>query len=48
VRCAGHTIHFMRFGYGEYIRQVLDLADLTERGDLERYASWTPYRLQDT
>ena len=42
MRWPGHTIHFLRSGCGGYIRQVLDLADLTESGDLKRYASWTP------
>jgi hypothetical protein len=47
VRCPGHPIHYMIFGYDEYVGRVLELADLAERRDLRRYESWTPYRLQD-
>ena len=43
VRCPGHTIQFMAFGYDEYVRQVRELASLDARQDWKRYESWTPY-----
>ena len=47
VRCPRHTIHFMRFGYEEYIKRVLKLSGLKELTKLEvkKYETWTPYRL---
>jgi hypothetical protein len=39
-------MHFMIFGYDEYVGRVLELADLAERRDLRQYEFWTPYRLQ--
>ena len=47
VRCPGHTIQFMAFGYDEYVRRVRELASWDARQDWEHYESWTPYRLQD-
>jgi len=42
VRCPGHTIQFMRYEYGDYVRRVVELSG---RGRLEvkNYASWRPY-----
>lgn len=45
VRCPGHTIQYMRFGYVEYVEQVLELAGLTRKQNMEEYEAWTPYRL---
>ena len=45
VRCPGHTIQYMRFGYVEYVGQVLELAGLTRKQTMEEYETWTPYRL---
>jgi hypothetical protein len=38
VRCPGHAIHFMVFGYDEYIGRVLELAGLTAAGRSDRWA----------
>ena len=45
VRCPGHTIHHMRFGYGEFVERVLELAGLTSLRNMEEYETWTPYRV---
>ena len=45
VRCPGHTIQYMRFGYVEFVERVLELAGLTRMQNVEEYESWTPYRL---
>jgi predicted DNA-binding protein with PD1-like motif len=47
VRCPGHTIHYMVFGYEVFVRQVLQLTGLAEQEDRRQYESWNPYRLQD-
>ena len=47
VRCPGHTIHYMVFGYEEFVRRVLQLTGLAEQEDRREYESWDPYRLQD-
>ena len=43
VRCPGHTIQFMRFGYGEYVERVLELAGVTRKLEMEEYEPWDPY-----
>ena len=48
ARCPGHTIHYMGFGYSEYVERVVQLAGLAEIRDWSEYESWDPYRLQDT
>ena len=35
----------MRYGYVEYVEQVLELAGLTRKQNMEEYEAWTPYRL---
>ena len=45
VRCPGHTIQYMCFGYVEYVERVLELAGLSRMENMEEYESWTPYRL---
>lgn len=45
VRCPGHAVQFMNFGYDAYRELVTELADLNDGQDWEYYESWTPYRL---
>jgi hypothetical protein len=33
----------MRFGYDEYVEQVLGLAGMTRKLKMEEYGTWTPY-----
>ena len=47
VRCPGDTIHFMRFGYQEYVDRLVELAGIKPRTEWTGYDSWNPYRLQD-
>ena len=47
VRCPGHIIHYMVFGYEEFVRHVLQLTALPEQEDRSEYESWDPDRLQD-
>jgi len=44
VRCPGHTIQFMGYGYSEYIKKTLELLGI-EICHLEwkKYETWTPY-----
>jgi hypothetical protein len=44
VRCPGHTIQFLRYGYTAYINKILELLNLNIN-DLEwkKYENWTPY-----
>jgi len=45
VRCPGHTIHFMRLGYKEYLHRVVKLTgpNLSAREVKEKYDNWRPY-----
>jgi hypothetical protein len=45
VRCPGHPIQYMGFGYGEYVAQVLELAGLTRKVRMEEYEPWDLYRV---
>jgi len=47
VRCPGDTIHFMRFGYQEYIDRLVELAGIKPPAEWTGYDSWNPYRLQN-
>jgi hypothetical protein len=33
----------MRFGYGEYVELVLELAGLSRKLEMEEYEPWDPY-----
>ena len=49
MRCPGHTIHFLRFDYAFFVRQVLELAGVNFKEllkEVKEYESWTPYQLQ--
>lgn len=37
VRCPGHPIQSMRFGYDEYVERALELAGLTRKVKMEEY-----------
>ena len=45
VRCPGHPIQYMRFGYAEYTERALELAGLTRKVNVEAYEPWDPYRV---
>jgi hypothetical protein len=50
VRVPTHTIQFMRYGYREYVKQVLESAgqsSLESLKELKKYENWTPYRTKD-
>ncbi len=47
VQGPGHAMHYMVFGYEEFVRRVLQLTGLAEQEDRREYESWDPYRLQD-
>ena len=44
VRCPGHTIHFLRYGYAEYIKTVLGFLNINPSLiDWNKYDTWNPY-----
>jgi hypothetical protein len=44
VRCPGHTIQFLNYGYTEYIRKTLELLDINVNNlEMKEYENWTPY-----
>ena len=44
VRCPGHTIQFLNYGYTEYIRKALELLEIDVNNlEIEKYETWTPY-----
>lgn len=45
VRCPGHGIHFLDFGYNEFRQKVIELAEIKPVGkEVKKYVSkWTPY-----
>jgi hypothetical protein len=44
VRCPGHTIQFLGYGYCRYIEKTLELLGITDTSlDLRKCESWTPY-----
>lgn len=46
VRCPGHAIHFMRFGYEEYVRRVLKLVGVNFESvvkGVKKHESWNPW-----
>ena len=46
VRCPGHTIHFLGYGYEAFVAKVLELSNLSKEPERRLYESWSPYRLQ--
>ena len=47
VRYPGHTIHFMRYGYENFIERLIELARIQQPEDWKPYESWNPNWLQD-
>jgi hypothetical protein len=48
VRCPGHTIQFLNYGYTEYIRKALELLEIEVNNlEMEKYETWTPYPSSD-
>ena len=44
MRCPGHTIQFLNYGYSQYIRKVLELSEIDpEKIEWRFYDDWTPY-----
>ena len=44
MRCPGHTIQFMGYGYSRYVEGVLGVVGLVrEKMEFEQYERWTPY-----
>ena len=43
VRCPGDTIHFMGFGYEDFIERLIELAGIQQPEDWKPYESWSPY-----
>jgi hypothetical protein len=44
VRCPGHTIQFLGYGYGKYIEKALELLGINRASlDRSKYGSWTPF-----
>ena len=44
MRCPGHTIQFLNHDYSQYIRKVLELAEIDpEKIKWKLYDDWTPY-----
>ena len=44
--CPGHAIHFMRFGYEEYVRRVLKLVGVNFESvvkGVKKHESWNPW-----
>ena len=49
MRCPGHTIQFLGYGYTEYIKRTLELHGIDVKAlDWREYETWTPYRSHDT
>lgn len=41
VRCPGHTIHFLGFGYSLYVGRTLQLTDISLSGlEVKEYDPW--------
>jgi len=44
VRCPGHTIQFLGYGYSKYIEKTLKLLGLTiDYQEWTKYENWTPH-----
>ena len=46
MRCPGHAIHFMGFGYEEYVRRVLKLVGVNFESvvkGVKKHKSWNPW-----
>jgi len=44
VRCPGHTIQFLNYGYTEYIRKTLKFLEINVNNlEMKKYENWTPY-----
>ena len=45
MRCPGHTIQFLNYGYSQYIRKVLELVEIKpDKIEWRLYENWTPYQ----
>ena len=42
VRCPGHTIHFMGYGYENYKERLIELAGIYQPEDWKPYDFWSP------
>jgi len=48
VRCPGHTIQFLNYGYSQYIKKVLELVEINpDKIKWGLYDDWTPYHLEN-
>ena len=44
MRCPGHTIQFLNYGYPQYIKKVLELVEInSDKIEWRLYEDWTPY-----
>ncbi len=44
MRCPGHTIQFLNYGYSQYIKKVLELVEINpDKIEWRLYDDWTPY-----
>ena len=44
VRCPGHTIQFLGYGYSKYIEKTLELLGISvDYLEWRKYETWTPY-----
>lgn len=44
MRCLGHTIHFLNYGYDQYTKKVLELVEISpDKLEWRLYKNWTPY-----
>jgi len=44
VRCPGHTIQFLGYGYSKYIEKIKELLGIKDPGlNRGKYENWTPY-----
>ena len=47
MRCPGHTIQFLNYGYSQYIKKVLELVEINpDKIEWRLYDDWTPYHLE--
>ncbi len=47
MRCPGHTIQFLNYGYSQYIKKVLELVEINpDKIKWKLYDDWTPYHLE--
>jgi len=44
VRCPGHTIQFLGYGYSKYVEKTLKILGLTiDYQEWTKYENWTPH-----